>query len=441
MKRFYNNKVLETFFILQPIIDIITGIMLHEFTLALSLGMIIRFLFLIYASIYILINKNKHSLVFIILGIIYIITSCVGNYYIKDGFNIISHLKDLLHIIYLPIVTLFFYTYFKSHKKLNNKIFSYIGIIVGLSLILSVLTKTSYCTYSEFTHCYSKGYLGWFNSGNEYGIVLTALLGYQLINFFKDKNILNFYSLCFIVLFLSILGTKTSFMALASLLIFFSVYELVKTYFEKSIKDNLVQIGVVLLLIIAVGISLTKLPVYYNMEEIYKEAKAQAYQKYVIENNNDANDESTITAIDKKVQATLVFNGRDEFIILNKQMYKEAPLFNKLFGMTLQGNKVNGIPYNHTNERDFHDLYMYYGIFGLILELLVPLSITIATIKNAFKNFRKFMINDEVIILIVTALLIGVTSYMAGHLVTQPAPCIYFAYILNMILKESRKTA
>ena len=67
--------------------------------------------------------------------------------------------------------------------------------------------------------------------------MLTALLGYQLINFFKDKNILNFYSLCFIVLFLSILGTKTSFMALASLLIFFSVYELVKTYFEKSIKD------------------------------------------------------------------------------------------------------------------------------------------------------------------------------------------------------------
>ncbi len=46
MKKFYNNRVLTTYFIIQPIIDIITGLMKYYFDLPLSLAMIVRFMFI-----------------------------------------------------------------------------------------------------------------------------------------------------------------------------------------------------------------------------------------------------------------------------------------------------------------------------------------------------------------------------------------------------------
>lgn len=430
MKKIYNNKVLENFFVLQPIIDIITGVMLANYNLALSVGMIVRFTFLLYASVYILKNRNKKVNIYICLWILYIIISTVGNYFIKDSFSIMTQLKDLLHLCYLPALLLYFYIYFNKHKKLDNKVFTYMGIITGVSLLISILTDTSYCTYSDTLLCYDRGYLGWFNSGNEYGLILTALLGYQLINYIKNKKLINYFAVALIVLFLSVLGTKTSFLGLTALLLFFIVYETILMLCKKEFAKNGKYIGFIFILVIMVGISLTKLPIYYNMKLIYTETV-----KVVTETQPEITEEELNTVVGN----TLIYSGRNDYIKLNKQMFDESPVFNKLFGMTSQGNKIDGIEYNHINERDFHDIYMYYGIVALILELILPIMMCIEILKNIKDNIINTLKNEEFMISSLVLALLVYVSYMAGHLVTQPAVVIYFSYIFNMIVKESRR--
>lgn len=42
------SKIISIFILIQPILDLITGICLHEFNLNLTLGIIIRMLFLFF---------------------------------------------------------------------------------------------------------------------------------------------------------------------------------------------------------------------------------------------------------------------------------------------------------------------------------------------------------------------------------------------------------
>lgn len=189
MKKIYNNRVLTTYFILQPLIDIITGLMKYYFDISISLAMIVRFMFIIYCGIYLLQSKNKKVYIFLAIWFVYSVISITGNFIIKDNFSIMHQAYNLFRMIYFQIVLLFFYLYMKKHKSINSEVFTKMGFIVGISLIISLITNTSFCSYDDFDNCLSKGYLGYFFSANEYGSILIALLGYQFIEFIKKEKL------------------------------------------------------------------------------------------------------------------------------------------------------------------------------------------------------------------------------------------------------------
>ena len=114
-KKMYNIKVLEIFILLQPIIDIITSIMINEFDLDISLGMIIRFAFLLYALVYIIKNRNKKIIIYLAIWLLYMGINLVGNYFIKDNFNVITQGVLLAKMVYFPLMILFFVLYFKNN--------------------------------------------------------------------------------------------------------------------------------------------------------------------------------------------------------------------------------------------------------------------------------------------------------------------------------------
>lgn len=430
MKRFYNNKVLTTYFILQPIIDIITGIMKQYFSLSLSLAMIIRFLFIIYCGIYIFKNRDKKIIAYIGIWFIYFLITIVGNYFIKDSFNVLKQAYELFRMIYFSIVLLFFYLYMKKHKTIENDTMTKMGLIVGGSLIFSIITKTSFCSYNTVDNCLVKGYLGYFFSANEYGSILIALLGYQMIEFLNKKKIINFITLCLLVLFLAILGTKTSFVGLIGLLSVYIIYFAITALFiNKEKRKNSKYVAVLLIILTLVGLSIKKLPLYYNLIGQFE---------YVVELKKNENPEITNEELQQQVTDSLVFNGRSDFVNTNKKIYATSPLFNKVFGLTTQGNYLDGIPVNHVNERDFHDLYMFYGIIGLIIELILPLYLLIKFIRILFKNI-KILLNDEIIILGITLCFLLLVSFMAGHSLLHPGVSFYLAYIINDLLKKAGK--
>ncbi|MCX4248491.1 MAG: O-antigen ligase family protein [Bacilli bacterium] len=427
MKKFYNNRVLTTYFIIQPIIDIITGLMKYYFDLPLSLAMIVRFMFILYCGLYLIVSKNKKVYAFFGIWFAYFLVSIVGNYIIKDNFSIVHHAYNLFRLIYFQIVLLFFYLYLKKHKSIDNQTFTKMGFIVGISLLISLLTKTSFCSYDEFENCLPKGYLGYFFSANEYGSILIALLGYQMIEFIKKRKLINLVVLSMLVLFLSLLGTKTSFIGLFGLFFVYIIYYLITAIFITPEKrDYRGAVVVMFLIIVLVGVNIKRLPVYNNLYEIYFGT---------LETKTNENPEINDKDLKKEVNNYLVFSGRNDFIAVNKEIYKNAPLFNKLFGITDQGNYYNEQLVNHINERDFHDLYMIYGIVGLIVESLLPLYLGIRLLKKLNKNV-KLLLNDEIIILCITLGLLLMVSYMAGHSLMHPAVAFYIAYIINDLLKK-----
>ena len=72
------SKIISIFILIQPVLDLITGICLHVFSLNLTIGIIIRMLFLLfimYATTFI--YKKKLSLIYYLIvafySIIYLI--------------------------------------------------------------------------------------------------------------------------------------------------------------------------------------------------------------------------------------------------------------------------------------------------------------------------------------------------------------------------------
>lgn len=425
MKRFYNNQVLTTYFIIQPIIDIITGLMKYYFDIPVSLAMIVRFMFIIYCGIYLLVSKNRKVYIFFLIWGIYSIINITGNFIIKDNFSIIHQAYNLFRMFYFQVVLLFFYLYMKKHKSIDGSAFTKMGFIVGVSLIISLVTKTSFCSYDEFENCLPKGYLGYFFSANEYGSILIALLGYQIIEFTKKRKLVNLIVLSLLVLFLSLLGTKTSIVGLFGLMLGYIIYYLVTAIFicpEK--REYRGAVVVLFMLILLVGVNINRTPVYNNLYDIY-------FGKMEEKSGLDEDE------LKKEVNSYLVFSGRNDFVRINKEIYRNAPVFNKLFGITDQGNYYDNQLVKHINERDFHDLYMIYGIVGLIVEMLLPVSLFIVFIKNLFKNV-KLILNDEIAILGMVMILLLMVSYMAGHSLMHPAVAFYIAYVMSDLIKKVR---
>ncbi|MCH5166311.1 MAG: O-antigen ligase family protein [Erysipelotrichales bacterium] len=427
--KLYNNRALTTYFILQPIIDIITGIMKYNTSLTISLAMIVRFLFIIYCAIYLIKSKNKKIFIFALIWLIYCTISTVGNFYIKNNFSIVHHIYNLFRVAYFQITLLFFYMYMKNNKSIDTKVFTSMGLIVGVSFIISLITNTSFCSYAEFDNCLERGYQGYFFSANEYGSILIALLGYQMIELLRNKKLINFVVLLMLTLFLCLLGTKTSIMGLYGLLIGFIVYHIVTLFIDKEKRLNNKYALVFFAILCVVTLCIKKLPVYFNLYTQYQ---------VVVETNKNENPEITDEELKTQVSNSLVFNGRNDYVAVNKVIYKNAPLFNKLFGITDQDNYYEGQLMKQVNERDFHDLYMFYGIVGLIVELLLPGYLFFKLISSLIKKI-KVLLNDETVILGFTLVLLLGVGYMAGHSLLHPGVSFYIAYVINDLIKKVDK--
>lgn len=432
MKKLYNNEVISRFLVLQPIIDIVTSLMINEMLFPISVGMIIRFLFLLYASIYLIINRNKKISCMFAIFILYVGISTIGNYFIKNSFSLFTQASFMLKFIYFPISLLFFYEYFKRNKELNMKVYIHASLLMTLSLFISILTNTSYCSYmgGDFD-CHLRGYLGWFNSANETSVILIFYFGMMLINYLKPKNIMGYLYLLLVAVFMIMIGTKTGFIGLFGILVIYILYYLVSTMINNKKVVLFKKILILLLSLIAVILYIPNTPLYFNLDLSYR------YSKEQLINNENKNKPITGTDIPDNetiIANHLVFNDRDEFLINNKEIYMNSNAFNKLFGISNQSNYIKGIKYDHICERDLHDLIIYYGVVGLVIIIIIPLSLLVKLIKNIIKN-PKILLDDKFVITGIVASLMLAVSYLAGHTLFNPAVSIYLALVITNLVR------
>ena len=402
------SKYLSIFLILQPVLDMLTGICLHIFHLNITLGIIIRLLFLAFIGyITIFIYKKKKPLIYYIIFLIYMFFYCLGIYLYKDGVGLFTELQGLLRVFYFPLLLLSLYEIKDEFKISKLTLFTTLSLYL-LFIFIPVLFHVGFKSY-EIT---KSGTLGFFNSANEISGIISILTPIIFIIFTTKKNpIINtIYTLTYLFVILTI-GTKTPLLSLFITVGMTIIWLIIKSFKEKKYKMLLSSFLIIVISIIGLVIVIPKTNFYKNI---------MVHLDYL-----HIKDISDITE-NKEVIDHFIFSERITFFGAEKSRYLSTSSYEKLFGdgYLQDGKRVKDI------EIDYYDIYFHHGIIGFLIFFIPYLYVLfkVAT-EQKKKNYTNYMLN-------VSLLLAIVLSFFTGHIITSPAVSIFVIMIILSFEKE-----
>lgn len=439
------TQLLIVFIALQPILDVLTTITIQFFDTAITFGIIIRLLVMLLAIIYILTLTNTFlkriaslylASIFVIIAIGFMTGLLVkpnfhffseGQYYAKGVYFLVMFTSYTIALVNLKAILT---------KELVNTVLKPIVVamtIVGIVYILAILTGTGLDTYRYV----KAGTKAWFNAGNEIGAILSICLPVVLlygIKSTKKVSQLHYWIPALLVIFsLIMLGTKVGYLSIiASLVMAISILliNVINNDKQKYIKPSLWVIG---LIFATVALLTPYTPAFSNTEAHIriideKNVAGETAHEEIIEEETGAGT-NVYTGFSGRV-VSVILSSRQIFLKDTHQMYVEAPMIQKLFGMGYAGNYQDS---PKLIEMDFLDLFYSYGILGFVIYLLPFLYAIIAL----FRGLHWRQLFDVEFGLVVTSLLIGVgISFIAGHVLFAPAVSIYLAVLLAYTYAE-----
>lgn len=239
LNKLYKPIVIYIYILLLPITEIITTYMLRVLKTPITLGMIYKPLFLLYAGIYLIFvdKKNKKSN-YIYIGImaiymaIYICVTTEMNFSILNR-EIIGYIMTYL---YLPVILMFLYRYYNNGNKLGQKILVYSGSIYAITMLMAYVSNTQIKIYGNL------GQSGWFNAANELGAIFGIIYPVLLFYTFENKKIIDFVLLGICTWAIISIGSRVSFLALGITIFVFVIYSLVKAIINIKNKNSSVAI-------------------------------------------------------------------------------------------------------------------------------------------------------------------------------------------------------
>ena len=178
--------IISLFILLQPVLDLLTGLCLHVLNINLTIGIIIRVLFMIFIVYISLFVYKKYKLImpYIIIGI-YCILYLLGIVIFKDKVGLFYELQGLVKVFYYPIMLLSIYS---IRKEINiSKLTLFTTLFLYLIFIfIPTLFGLGFKTY-EITKV---GTLGFFNSANEISGIISILTPIMFIVIYKSKRLI-----------------------------------------------------------------------------------------------------------------------------------------------------------------------------------------------------------------------------------------------------------
>ena len=413
-------KLLFLFVLLQPLLDILST--LANMNYIINISTYLKPLF-VFGIIFYLLFKNpnrKKWIIYIIAFVIYmfihlllIYNLVIFNSVILQEFRFILNIAYMI-ALFISFNTLYCYSYDKS-KLLSNmkKCLLYTFIIYTGLFILSIITKTSFLTYS-YSDPSKLGYRGWYFSGQIFGHALSVVFPISLYTILKpQKNI--FQKIIFILFFVitaCLLGTKVPYyIVLTVLILYIIIYALIKV-FNKDFKRYWDNILIVSFFAIAMFSVYNYTPVHYNTE-INKSNYNNASTDYDLNEMSGLVNFSEFDKIKKEypnsdLRETFRFlewnqkasnilkdkmenkeihpsENRKKQFLYNKEMFMNATFKYKLFGTGFL-NQVTSV---FAIEGDFFMALFNFGLIGFILFLSIPIYYFIKTTIFILKNIKK----------------------------------------------------
>lgn len=411
------------FIILQPIIDIITGLSVEYFHPVVTIGIVIRTIFMAFLVLLGLIKADKKYKLWMIgyYAILFIyMTVFLINSYINNGTNLIFlQVKGLIKNFYLPIIIVSLIPIFKKYNiKIDKKVLNTTLIIYALTICICSFTNFSFPTYKERDKA---GTVGLFYSGNEIGAILCILSPFLFVEFAKRKlKILDYLYLLLVIYAILQVGTKVPYFGLIILIMVIILACIVKGKIDKD-KYLYKKAGIFFLLLISIYLVTGLTPVGDNLTKIYGDV-------FVVTKDTFAGTARPpkLTEFDSFEQfKTTTVSERNELLANNKEKFINANITSKILGIGFIDNYSDNIKELKLVEMDYYDIIFCNGILGTILFVVPNLIFAVALIY--YTKLDKTKITIEQIYSITIALIVAL---MAGHVLTAPAVSIYIAIIL-----------
>lgn len=422
-------KLMYIFLLLQPIIDLITGITTKFEIGFISLGIIVRGLFILIMLIYLFFFCNtkykKGSIIYIFVLGIYIIlyfftkTELLTNtsFFIND----FIYLFKYLYFLILFITVFNFYFQYKLDYKKIIKIFIINLIMYVVLILIPYLTKTSFSSYAGNK---GKGVVGWFYAANDISNILVLLFPFLIYSLDKKIKVVSIIFLILSVICNSLIGTKVAYFGIILGLVFTIFYYLF--YIKKKWKQ-LLALGCILGFVIVAG---SKSYVIANIKN-----RAQKFDEFQETHVNEIDTDSDVYVREDDTKTSIVvFSSRDRLLRNTYDIYKKQSLSEKIFGIGFSNReKINDIRIEKLIEMDFFDILFHGGICLVILYSLPFWIVLICCIK--YVMIKKFKIELRGWMYGYLIILGFGVSTLSGHVFSSPSVLIYYTIFFILFLE------
>lgn len=445
----YFPHFLLLFIVFQPILDLLTSFSIYVLHMSATVGIVVRFAFMLLALGYLLLHHKqqgakKYILYLCLFGIVLAI-GLVNNLMIKSPVSFGEEVKFIMKSVY-PIVLLF--GYIIALKELKNNEFAFHKIITCFlyaTLILSISIITAMATGTDFpSYPNSKiGSRGWFFAGNDLSSIFAIM--FPIVVLYSVHKTTSFSKVYYwiptvLAMYASIMiGTKVGYGAIVITLgiaLFFLFIEYMM-HRKKEGKGFTYLVNTIVAAVVLGGLLVLtpQTPIAKNMSihlQIYEYKKSVQDEKDRKEGKVVKEEEHKQGELTDSEMKSLIYSDRDKFLKVYKQYYKEAPLSQKLFGMGYAGNYTTKMK---LVEMDFHDLFFAFGIVGFLMYLLPLLYFGIKIFIRLITNFKKLFSVKHMLLASTLVLSLGI-GFMSGHVLTAPAVSIFFVVILAYLIVD-----
>lgn len=406
------SKLLTIFILLQPVLDLITGVCVNLLNINITLGIIIRILFLgllMYTTVFI--YKKKFSLYTYLALAIYSILYLIGIIIYKDGV-VFYELQGLLKAIYFPIVLISLYDLKDEYQVSKQTLFKTLFIYLVLILIPNTLGLGF-----ESYKITKSGSLGFFNAANEISGIISLLtpIMFLIIKDLKNKVLKVVYALIYLIVILTI-GTKTPLLTLLITIGFTYLYYMIHCIKKKTYKPLAIT-G------IAIVVALSSLLLILPKTNFYKNIKVHL----------DYLEVDNVFEIFQEYELVdhFIFSQRLTFLDNKSIDYIESSTYEKIFGIgyTEKGEQTKLI------EMDYFDIFFSHGIVGAIIIIGIYLYILYKVLSTDRKiDFENYMIKLSIFLILLL-------SFFTGHIITAPAVSIIAVILIldNMQVPKLKK--
>lgn len=405
------NYILAIFILIQPILDLITGIAIHKYNINLTLGIIIRMLFLIFVMIITtFIYKKRKNIIYYLVFVIYAFFYLLGIIFFKEKIGLFSELQGLLRVFYFPLLLISLYS-IKDNIRISK-----MTLVVSLFMyLLFIFVPNSLNIGFKSYQITKSGTLGFFNSANEISGIISILTPIMVIVFKENKNFLLIFlmSVLYLVVILTI-GTKTPLLSFCITILSAILWLWIRSIKKKNYK--VIFASLIAILTLSVGI-ISILP------------KTNFYKNIKVHMNYLKVDDLADVLEKPRLIDHFIFSQRLTFLDKKQALYEKASPYQKLFGIGyLKGKKVA-----KAVEMDYFDIFYSHGLVGCLIFFIAYVYVLINILKNRKKlNFSQYM-------LYISLILIIFLSLFTGHIITAPSVSIIVIMIIIMLENKKKK--